>query len=229
MLTAVVSGATLGLLNMVHCAAMCGPLSSAVSSPTGRLHAARYQLGRLASYGFLGAMSGHLGRALQLVVPSAASVWVVATLTAAACLLTARSLFAQRSTTGLVQLSAGPKRRSVFALLVGLVPREPLVLGMLSALLPCGVLASSVLAAVATGDALLGMLLMLVFAAVSGVAVWSASLVIHAAPQRGLSVRRALACGLLVLAGFTLYRPIYAMMHEPQTPGQSAACHGSMH
>jgi sulfite exporter TauE/SafE len=227
MVTAVVSGATLGLLNMVHCAAMCGPLSSAASSPQGGLRSIRYQLGRLASYGFLGAMSGHLGRALQLVVPSAASVWVVTMLTAAACLLTARSMFTRNSPSGLVQLGAGPKRRSVFALLVGLVPREPLVLGMLSALLPCGVLASSVLAAVATGDALLGMSLMLAFAGVSGVAVWGASLVIQAAPRRALPLRSALACALIMLAGLTLYRPLYALMHEPQTIGEHAACHGS--
>lgn len=229
MLTTVVSGATLGLLNMVHCAAMCGPLSSAASSPGGAQRPLRYQLGRLASYGFLGAMSGHLGRALQLVVPSAASVWVVASLTAAACLLTARAMFTGTSSSRLVQLGAGPKRRSVFALLIGLVPREPLVLGMLSALLPCGVLASSVLAAVATGDVWLGMSLMLAFAAVSGVAVWGASVVFQSAPQRRLPLRRALACALVVLAGFTLYRPLYALTRAPQTAGQHAACHDSMH
>jgi uncharacterized protein len=230
MLTAVLSGATLGLLNMLHCAAMCGPLSSAASLPGGGHRPTRYQLGRLVSYGFLGAMSGHLGRALQLSVPRTASVWVVATLTAAACLLTARSLLGRKTAGVLVQLSAGPKRRSVFALLVGLVPREPLVLGMLSALLPCGVLASSALAAVATGDAFQGMSLMLAFAAVSGMAVWSASVAIGAVPQRfGLPVRRALACALIALAGFTFYRPIYALTHEPAAAGTHAACHGSMH
>jgi hypothetical protein len=75
---------------------------------------------------------------------------------------------------------------------------------------------------------LLGMSLMLAFAGVSGVAVWSASVVIQAAPRGALPVRRALACALVMLAGFTLYRPLYALMHEPQAVGQQAACHGPM-
>lgn len=230
MLTAVLSGATLGLLNMVHCASMCGPLSSAVSLPGGAQRATRYQLGRLASYGFLGAMSGHFGSALQLLAPGTASVWIVATLTAAACVLTARALLGVRgaATAGLVQLQTGPKRRSLFALLIGLVPREPLVLGMLSALLPCGVLASALLAAVATGDALSGMSLMLTFAALSGVAVWSASVAVQAVPRRfALPARRVLACALLALAMLSLYRPIYALTHESHTAGGHAACHDS--
>lgn len=228
MLTAVMSGATLGLINMVHCAAMCGPLSSAASLPSGAHRATRYQLGRLVSYAFLGALSGHLGRALRLIAPSSASIWIVAALTAAACLLTARSLFAgSLGSSGLVQLKTGPQRRSLFALFLQLVPREPFVLGVLSALLPCGVLASAVLAAVATGDAVLGSSLMLAFAAVSGVAVWSATLALQIAPRRfALPVRRVLAVALVAMAGLALYRPIHALSREPHADPH-AACHGS--
>jgi sulfite exporter TauE/SafE len=229
MLTAILSGATLALLNVVHCAAMCGPLSSAVCLPAGGQRLVRYQLGRLSSYAFVGAMSGHFGRALRLVAPGAAGAWVVATLTAAACLLTARSLVgATASSTGLVQLKVGRTPRSLFALLVGLVPREPFVFGLLSALLPCGVLASAVLAAVAFGDAVRGMLLMLTFSAVSGVAVWSASVAIQFAPRRfALPVRRGLAAVLVVLAGLTLYRPMRALTREPLASEAHAACHES--
>ena len=217
---------------MVHCAAMCGPLSSALTLPAGGHRPTRYQLGRLMSYAFLGAMSGHLGRALQLMAPGVASVWLVAMLTAAACLLTVRSLLgasAEATARGLVQLNARPRRRSLFSALIGLVPREPLVLGALSALLPCGVLASAVLAAVATGDALRGLWLMSAFAAVSGAAVWSASIAMHAAPRRfGSSVRRALAFALVMLAALSLYRPLHALTREPQALEAAAACHGSM-
>lgn len=214
---------------MVHCAAMCGPLSSAASLPSSAHRATRYQLGRLASYAFLGALSGHLGRALRLIAPGAASSWIAASLTAAACLLTARSLFAGASASaGLVQLKTGPQRRSLFALFLQLVPREPFVLGMLSALLPCGVLASAVLAAVAAGDAVLGSSLMLAFAAVSGVAVWSATLAMQVAPRRfALPVRRALAFALVAMAGLALYRPIHALTREPHAADPHAACHGS--
>jgi sulfite exporter TauE/SafE len=230
MLTAVLSGATLGLLNMAHCAAMCGPLSSAVSLPAAGQRPIRYQLGRLISYGFLGAMSGHLGRALRLSVPGGASVWIVATLTAAACLLTARSLLRPaRSTSGLVQLQTRPRRRSLFAMFAALVPKEPLVLGLLSALLPCGVLASALLTAAATGEAWSGMQLMFTFAAVSGVAVWSAGMALQLAPRRFAfsAVRRVLAVALVALAGFTLYRPLRALRLGPDASVEHAACHGS--
>jgi sulfite exporter TauE/SafE len=191
----------------------------------------RYQVGRATSYGFLGAMSGHLGHALRLSVPDAAAVWVVAPLTAAACMLTARSLLRRTpAVDGLVQLKSTRPRASLFAVLLRLVPREPLVLGMLSALLPCGVLASSLLAAVATGDAWSGMSLMLAFAAVSGAAVWGASAAMQLAPRSfNLSFRRALACALFVFAGLTLYRPIRALTREPHASVHHAACHDSTH
>lgn len=228
MLTAVLSGATLALLNMLHCAAMCGPLSSAVSSPAGGQRLTRYQLGRSLSYAFLGAMSGHFGRVLRLIAPGLASAWIVAALSAAACLLTARSLsYSKSSSNGLVTLAPRRKPRSLFALLIGLVPREPLVLGLLSALLPCGVLASALLAAVATGDAVLGMSLMLAFAAVSGVFVWSASAALQLAPRRfALPVRRGLAFALVALAGLTLYRPIRVLSHERHA-SSAPACHAA--
>ena len=227
MLTAVLSGATLGLVNMAHCAAMCGPLSSAATLPGGGHRPTRYQLGRLTSYGFLGALSGHLGGALQLAAPGAAGVWLFATLTAAACLLTARALLGAKSKNGLVQLAASPRPRSAFALLLRLVPREPFVLGLLSALLPCGVLASAVLAAVATGDGVRGMALMLVFAAVSGTVVWGASVAFGVAPRHfNRSVRRALAVVLVAGAGAALYRPIRALSHESH---MQPTCHDALH
>lgn len=223
MLAVWVSGATLGLANMAHCAAMCGPLSGAVSRSAGRLGLLRYQAGRLAGYAFLGALSGHVGRALQLIVPSRVSVWIPATLAAAACLMTAYGLLQPAAPrAGLVQLRAAGKRRSPFAVLFALVPKEPLVLGALSALLPCGVLASAVLAAVAAGDAASGTGLMVAFAAVSGIAVWGAGLATQILPERfGPKLRHALVYVLVVMAALAVYRPIHALTQ----PGHNVSCH----
>jgi sulfite exporter TauE/SafE len=232
MLAAVTAGATLGLVNLAHCAAMCGPLSSAASHPAGRSGPVRYQLGRLAGYTFVGALSGHLGRVLQLLSPSSATVWVTSALTAGACLLTARSLLAasanaNKPAAGLVQLRGARPHRSVFSLLLGLVPKEPVVLGVLSTLLPCGVLASALLAAVASGDGVSGALLMFAFAAVSGIAVWAAGAGAHLAPRRYAQIfRRTFAYALVVLAALTFYRPIHALTRTPQQSApHSAACH----
>lgn len=208
---------------MAHCAAMCGPLSGAVSRSAGKSGLPRYQAGRLASYAFLGAVSGHLGRALQLIVPSRVSLWIPATLAAAACLLTAYSLLKPAAPGGgLVQLRAAGPRRSLFSLLFALVPKEPLVLGALSALLPCGVLASALLAAVASGDAASGAALLAAFAAVSGAAVWSAGFATQFLPERfGPKLRHALVYVLVLMAALAVYRPIHALTQAEH----SVACH----
>jgi len=210
MVSAVLSGAMLGLVNLVHCAGMCGPLSSALCLRAGRAGLARYQAGRTLGYVFLGALSGHLGRALS-VLPSRLSVWLVALLTAAACLLTARSvLAANRAGDALLQLRRS-RRRSLFALLAPLVPREPLAFGLLSALMPCGVLASAAIAAVASGSALRGSLLMAAFAVTSGSAVWATGLLTQHLPRRHAPLfRRALALALLTVAALAIARPLQA-------------------
>lgn len=232
MLTAMLSGATLGLVNLVHCASMCGPLSSAVCLRAGRQGLARYQVGRALSYVFIGALSGHLGRALSLLTPSHVSIWVVATLTAAACLLTARALLrAGSDPSALVQLRASSEprrtRRSLFAVLLPLVPRDPFVFGLLSALLPCGVLASAVLAAVASGSAPNGSLLMAGFAAVSGSAVLAAGLVTQHVPRRyAPAFRRVVAAALVAAAALAVARPIQATARSASdTAPHAVHCH----
>ncbi|HET8933511.1 MAG TPA: sulfite exporter TauE/SafE family protein [Polyangiales bacterium] len=198
-------------------------MSGAVSRAAGTSGLPRYQAGRLVGYAFLGAVSGHFGRALQLIVPSRVSVWIPAALAAAACLLTAYGLLKPTIRGGgLVQLRATGARRSLFSLLFALVPKEPLVLGAVSALLPCGVLASAVLAAVAAGDAASGALLMAAFAAVSGVAVWSAGFATQILPERfGPKLRHALVYVLVIMAALAVYRPIHALTQAEH----SVACH----
>lgn len=214
---------------MAHCAAMCGPLSSAVSLRASKAGLGRYQIGRALSYAFLGALSGHLGKALQWLTPSALSAWVVASLTAAACLLTARALLrSNNEPTALVQLRTEPqRRRSLFTILAQLVPREPFVFGLLSVLLPCGVLASALLAAVASGSALSGGALMSAFAGVSGLAVLGAGLTTQLVPRRfAAGFRRAIAYALVALALLAVYRPLHALTLPPrEAAALGAHCH----
>jgi sulfite exporter TauE/SafE len=230
MFTALISGLMLGLVNLMHCAGMCGPLSGAVCLRSGRAGLARYQIGRVSSYVFLGALSGHLGRALAVGVPATVSVWLTASLTAAACLLTARSLLrASRAAEAVVPAAAlsAPRsqRRSLFALLSPLVPRDPFVFGLLSALLPCGVLASAVLAAVASGSAGNGSLLMAAFASMSGSAVLAAGSLMQLVPGRFAPLfRRGLACALVALALLSVARPLSALS-QTASPSHALHCH----
>jgi sulfite exporter TauE/SafE len=210
MLTALLSGLLFGLLNLAHCAGMCGPLAAAGCARTGRAGLVRYQIGRSLAYAYAGAVAGHLGQGLQLE-RAGWTAWLFPLLTAAACVFAARGLLLLRRDAGLVQLrsSARPKP-SWFARLLGLLPRDPLPLGLLSILLPCGLLASALLAAVATGSARSGASFMFGFAASSGGAILGSGLLAQLAVRCSLSARRGLACVLLVVAGLAMARPLAA-------------------
>ena len=224
MLPAFASGAVLGLLNLAHCAGMCGPLAAAGCKHAGRSGLLRYQLGRALAYGFAGAMCGHIGRALSLYTSLRWASWVFAALTAGACLFTARELL-RRESAGLVPLRLR-RSRSWLQTLFALLPRDPLALGLLSLLLPCGLLATALLAAVATGTAANGAAFMAAFAATSGSALLSASWLAQQLPRLSLSARRGLACLLVAGALVTIARPIAALPQASQKPSVGAPrCH----
>ncbi|MET0385899.1 MAG: sulfite exporter TauE/SafE family protein [Polyangiales bacterium] len=219
MLTAVASGAALGLANVAHCAGMCGPLCAASCGRRDAVRLARYQLGRMAGYGFLGATSGELGAALTWLPLGRFAPWICAALTVGGCLLALRSLF-RANVPPLVKL--GPRRSEPFSLL-RLMPREPLALGLASALLPCGALAGAVLAAAASGSAREGTGLMLSFAAVSGIAVLvTASAAGQLARMKAPAARLVLACVLLAAGGVAVARPFRALASAAPS---SAAVH----
>lgn len=214
MLTALLSGAVFGTVNLAHCAGMCGPLAAAGCARTGRSGLLRYQLGRSVTYVYAGALAGHLGRGLQLYGARWAG-WIFALLTAAACLVSARSLF--RSSSGFVQLRTSPRPRSWFATLLRLLPRDPLPLGLLSVLLPCGLLAAALLAAVASGSATSGAAFMFGFVVMSGGALLGSGLLVQAAPRFSNPLRRGLACVLLIAAVSAVAKPIAASSGEDTT------------
>jgi sulfite exporter TauE/SafE len=126
-----------------------------------------------------------------------------------------------------VPLRTQKPRSSLFATFARLVPKEPLIFGLLSVLLPCGVLASALLAAVAAGDATHGALLMSAFAAISGLAVLGASLTTKLVPRRfATPFRRTVAYALVALAALTVSRPILALSNAPHdAAAHSVHCH----
>jgi uncharacterized protein len=205
MLPALLSGLLFGLLNVAHCAGMCGPLAAAGCAHTGRAGLVRYQLGRSLAYAYAGAVAGYLGQGLALH-RAPWTDWLFPLLTAAACVFAALGLLQLRRDGGLVRLRAARSKPSWFARLLGLLPRDPLPLGLLSVLLPCGLLASALLAAVALGNATAGASFMLGFAASSGGALLGSGWLAQFAARGSVSVRRGLACVLLVIAGLAIAR-----------------------
>lgn len=154
---------TLGLIGgFGHCIGMCSPFVlfvsrrySAPGSGRGAAFVAQlwYTAGRILTYVALGALAGALGGVVQLAgallgLQRAASVVAGAAL----------ALWALAALSDLVPgFSAGGKLFGrVAGALKGRVPDHPFATGLFLGLLPCGLLYSAVLAAVARGGALEG-------------------------------------------------------------------------
>lgn len=225
MLVAMLSGLVFGMVNLAHCAGMCGPLAAASCARTGRSGPLRYQLGRSAAYVYAGAMAGHFGNGLHLYAASWTR-WLFPLLTAAACVLAARGLLQLRRAPRLIQLrGVATSKPSWFERLLRLLPRDPLPLGLLSVLLPCGLLAAALLAAVATGSAAAGAGFMFGFAASSGAALLGAGLLAQFASSFSVTVKRSLACVLLITAALVVARPIAASSGDASAATKHHACH----
>jgi sulfite exporter TauE/SafE len=162
------------LLGSVHCAAMCGGFVAAYADgaeggPRRRLGAhVAYNAARLVTYLALGALAGALGRALDLA-GNAVGLADAAAIVAGALLL-ASGLVALAPRSSLVKLRGGPQSSASSLLgrvLVRFRSAPPVVratlLGLSSALLPCGWLYAFAALAAGTGSALAGALLMATF------------------------------------------------------------------
>ncbi|MCB9758506.1 MAG: sulfite exporter TauE/SafE family protein [Alphaproteobacteria bacterium] len=148
-----ISGALLaGLVGTPHCLGMCGGF--AVASADRPLHGVAWHLGRLFTYGALGAAAGALGGSvpgpgwLGTALAAGLLVWFSGRL---AGLLPAPRL----PVNGLVA-AAGRSLRAA-----GVQAR--FVFGLLNGLLPCGLVYAALALPVASGDPLTGALAMLAF------------------------------------------------------------------
>lgn len=162
---------TASLLGSLHCAGMCGPLSVALL-PRGGRPAARVRVqaawhgGRLAVYALLGALFGAVGAAVDLGFSVFALQGIAMRVAGGAIVLIGAVALLRRIGLRLPRLG-GPGSAVVVAVTRrarGLPPnRRALLLGVGSALLPCGWLYAFALAAAGTGGAASGAALMVAF------------------------------------------------------------------
>jgi sulfite exporter TauE/SafE len=221
-LEALVGGVLLGLASAPHCVAMCGPLTAFAAVDGQRVaqpgRALRYQAGRVIGYGAVGAVAGSLGRGVTSFVPVEAEAVFSFVLALTLAFAALRAWPRTPRGSSLVSLSRGPRPPSWSARLGGAlgalfarVPRRPVVLGIASALLPCGVLASGALLAAGSGGALAGSAAMLGLALGSGLALTVGSLVLG---RVDLSAHRhaamALSAVLAIGAVLLVFRPLMA-------------------
>lgn len=160
-----------GLLGGVHCVGMCGGIVAAFSfradgsTPPFRLHLA-YNLGRVSSYVFFGALAGMLGASLKLAgfLPVQTLLFVLAQ---GVMILLGLYLAGFSRWVLVFERAGGVLWRAVKPLFQKLLPvrstPQALLAGMVWGWLPCGLVYSVLVSALAAGSAASGAALMLAF------------------------------------------------------------------
>jgi sulfite exporter TauE/SafE len=156
-----------GLVGSLHCIGMCGPVAIALPVPdstnlsffTGRI---LYNLGRVVTYSFLGAILGLLGGrialagAQQVVSIILGVVIIVAVLLPQKC----KNYFAQHP---LIQKLAQPLKTNIGMLFKKGTFSAMFLIGILNGFLPCGLVYVALAGAIASGNAISGAAVMILF------------------------------------------------------------------
>jgi hypothetical protein len=157
----------IGIAGSLHCVGMCGPIAIAIS-PVKNIKSQQvfglllYNIGRSLTYGLLGIGAGLIGRAVQLVGYQQGLSIAMGVLLLLAILLPSRfgaiitgtKIHAKLTvllSSGWKNLMGEKSNRSLFGI------------GLLNGFLPCGLVYVALAGAIATGDALMGGLFMMIF------------------------------------------------------------------
>lgn len=196
-----------GAANSVHCACMCGPLALAFQG--GAKGAVSYHLGRTIAYGAVGVVLGSIGSALGTKGLGAPSAWVAFVLAAGLLLLV---FVGERGALKIPGLG-----RVVQSTIARTRAMSPLVrcgmLGLLTPLLPCGLLWAACAGAAVAGSGLGGGSVM------TGFALGSLPLLLLAQTQAGRLARRfgprtmsfVQRGAMLLAAGVLVWRGVVGM------------------
>jgi sulfite exporter TauE/SafE len=176
-----------------HCIGMCGALATAGSRKGGWLP---YQAGRIGVYAVLGALAGAFGAAIPgpgWVASAVSAVLLVAFAGSLAGVLPEPQALMTRFTPRLAKAGAHFAKRSGFTARLGF--------GVVNGLLPCGLLYATLAVPVATGSALAGAGLMILFGVLTAAPLTAAAFGLRAL-IRGRRTRILLA-GLVLITGLS--------------------------
>ncbi len=204
----------LGAVGSLHCAVMCGPLlvAGANTAGTSSIRASfAYFLGRFSTHVFFGALFGSLGARAAHAVSASWAERALLVAVAAFALFKGFALILSRTSRREVELWVPLRRLTRRGLGIGarissLLPRRALPLGLVTGLLPCGLLAAAWALAASTGSPVKGALAMAAFSLVTAPGL-IASLLVSKPLSRSIQspmLRGALWCGLALLLGVRL-------------------------
>lgn len=156
-----------GLVGSLHCIGMCGPIAIALPVPdssnlsffTGRI---LYNLGRVVTYSFLGAILGLLGGRIALAGAQQVVSIILGIVIIVAVLLPQKykNYFAQHP---LIQKLAQPLKSNIGILFKKDTFSAMFLIGILNGFLPCGLVYVALAGAIASGDAISGAAVMILF------------------------------------------------------------------
>ena len=214
----IATGAGLAWLASVHCMVMCGPLAMMVHTRGGSAASIRYLCGRIVSYALLGFLAGSAAHALTALPFAVWAEAIFSWLLALGMVLSALRFLRKKSAPKLLSLGRGPQRNWVGRALASLA-HEPLLLGMATAILPCGALFAAVMSAATLGDPWSGALALATFSLLSGLSLVGVGRLAQLAASRPRA-RWLVGTALLFGALLMIWRPIPAL----RASGHPASC-----
>jgi sulfite exporter TauE/SafE len=196
--------AVAALAGSPHCLGMCGAL--ACSAGERKEQHLAYHLGRITTYGVLGAMAGAMGRALPgptWLTTAVAATFLVGFAAALAGLVPEPRV----AVPGLARMGAAVARRFDLP--------SRFLFGVVGGLLPCGLVYATLSLSIASGSALSGAAVMATFGLCTIPALLSASWGLRRVVMGSRGARRALAAVVLVSGLLTLSLRAGALSEEP--------------
>ena len=168
-----------GLVGSLHCIGMCGPIAIALPVPdssnlsffTGRI---LYNLGRVVTYSFLGAVLGLIGSKIALAGAQQGVSIILGVVVIIAVLLPQKykNYFAQHPA---IQKLAHPLKSNIGVLFSKGTFSAMFLIGILNGFLPCGLVYVALAGAIASGDAVSGAAVMILFGLGTVPAMFAAS------------------------------------------------------
>ncbi len=226
-----------GLVGSLHCIGMCGPIAIALPVPdssnlsffTGRI---LYNLGRVVTYAFLGAVLGLVGSKIALAGAQQVVSIVLGILIIVAVLLPQKykNYFAQHP---MIQKLAHPLKSNIGVLFSKGTFSAMFLIGILNGFLPCGLVYVALAGAIASGDAISGAAVMILFGLGTVPAMFAASVFgkfinigIRARIRKAVPVLAIFLGVIFILRGMNLGIPMLSPKVSSQTEVSSEMeCH----
>lgn len=190
-----------GLFGSLHCIGMCGPIAIALPVPNsgnlsfiaGRL---LYNLGRVVTYSFLGAVFGLLGSRL-VISGFQQSVSIALGIAIIVVVLIPPKYKAKISQHSIVQKLSAPLKSGISDLFKRGTFAAMFLIGILNGFLPCALVYVALAGAIASGDAISGSAVMILFGLGTIPAMFAATLF---GKFINLNIRRKITKAIPVLA-----------------------------